>query len=142
MIKILFLSASVLMMSYRLYSQDIVGKWKTVDDESGRIRSIVEIFETDNKYYGKIQEVFPLPGKDPDPICIYCKGKKKDQRVIGMSIIEDMEKNGDYYDSGTILDPEDGNVYDCKIWLDKGNLKLRGYKYLFYRTQIWMPYDE
>ena len=45
------------------------------------------------------------------------------------------------WDDGTILDPKNGTVYDCKLWLDEDNsnqLKVRGYVAFFFRTQTWM----
>ena len=36
------------------FSQTIFGKWKTIDDETGKEKSIVEIFEKQGKIYGKI----------------------------------------------------------------------------------------
>ena len=57
-----------------------------------------------------------------------------------MEIIRDMEKDGDEYNDGTILDPSNGKVYECKLWLDEDDsdkLKVRGYVYFFYRTQTW-----
>lgn len=40
--------------------------------------------------------------------------------------------------NGEILDPDSGQVYECKIWLEEGKLKVRGYVSLFYRTQSWI----
>ena len=55
-----------------------------------------------------------------------------------MEIIRDLEKDGDEWEDGTVLDPEKGKIYDCKIWLeDNETLKLRGYVAFFYRTQTW-----
>ena len=55
-----------------------------------------------------------------------------------MLIINGLEKDGDEYDDGTILDPKKGKVYDCKIWVDEsGDLQVRGYVAFFYRTQTW-----
>ena len=49
-----------------------------------------------------------------------------------------MEKVGDEYKNGKILDPENGKVYSCKMWLDSnGDLQVRGYVGIFYRTQTW-----
>lgn len=124
-----------------LHAQSIVGKWKTVDDNTGKERSVVEIFQQDDKYFGKIIKFFPEPGDDPDPICDECKGAKKGKKIVGLQIIEDMEKDGDQYDSGEILDPENGKVYDCKLWVEDGKLKVRGYLLFLYRTQTWLPYD-
>lgn len=124
-----------------LQAQSIVGKWKTIDDNTGKERSVVEIFRQGDKYFGKIIKFFPEPGDDPDPICDECKGAKKGKKIVGLQIIEDMEKDGDQYDSGEILDPENGKVYDCKLWVEDGKLKVRGYLLFLYRTQTWLPYD-
>lgn len=128
------------------YSQtSIIGKWKTIDDETGEARSVVEIYEKEGKYYGKIIEILIVPGEDPDPICEECEGERKGKKIIGMDIITDMKfnKSSGEFSKGEILDPENGNVYDCKLWVaDDGNLKVRGYLLFFYRTQTWLPYSE
>ena len=49
-------------------------------------------------------------------------------------------KDGDEYNSGTILDPENGETYKCYLELELDNrLKVRGYigVSLFGRTQYW-----
>ena len=52
-----------------------------------------------------------------------------------------MNKDGNSWSSGKILDPENGEVYTSKLWLDDANtLQVRGYAGpfdLFYRTQTW-----
>lgn len=140
----IFLSA---LLTYCLAgsAQSIVGKWKTIDDQTGKPRSVVEIFERNGKYFGQIVKLFREPGEDPDPICDECSGKRKNQKVIGMEIITDMEYDaGDNeYNSGEILDPENGSVYDCKLWVSEdGHLKVRGYLLFFFRTQTWLPYED
>ncbi len=123
--------------------QGIVRKWKTIDDESGKPRSIVEIYQKDGKYFGKIIQLFRDPGEDPDPVCTECEGEKNGKKVIGMEIITDMkyDKGDDEFHKGEILDPENGNVYDCRLWIEDNKLKVRGYLLFFYRTQTWLPYD-
>lgn len=132
---------SVFGFSMGLQAQSIVGKWKTIDDVSGKERSVVEIFQKGDKYFGKIIKFFPQPGDDPDPVCDECKGDKKGEKIVGLQIIEHMEQKGDQYNDGEILDPENGKVYDCKLWVQDGNLKVRGYLLFLYRTQTWLPYD-
>lgn len=125
-----------------VYAQAIVGKWKTIDDESGKPRSIVEIYQEEGKFFGKIIKLYRDPGEDPDPVCEECEDHRNGQKVIGMEIITDMkfDKSAGEYRKGEILDPENGNIYDCKIWIDEeGNLKVRGYLLFFYRTQTWLP---
>ena len=125
------------------YAQSgFVGKWKTIDDTSGEPRSVVEIVERGGKLFGKVVKIFPKPGEGPDPVCDKCPADdpRYKKKVIGMEIIRDMEKSGEEYSEGTILDPEPGKIYRCKLWLEGNDLKVRGYWGLFYRTQTWKIY--
>ncbi len=122
-------------------SQSILGEWVTIDDNTGKKRSVVEIYESKGKYFGKIVKLFREPGEETDPICVECEDYRKGQKVIGMNIITDMKKVGEELDGGEIMDPENGNIYKCKIWLEGSELKVRGYLYFLYRTQTWVPTD-
>ena len=55
-----------------------------------------------------------------------------------MEILRDMKKSDSEYSEGTILDPNNGKIYRCKIWIEDNNLKLRGYWGPFFRTQTWL----
>jgi uncharacterized protein (DUF2147 family) len=120
-------------------AQSITGKWKTIDENSGEEKSIVEIFEQNGRFYGKILKIFRKPGEDPDPVCDECPedDARYQKKIIGMEIIRDMKQNGDEYSEGNILDPEVGKIYRCKLWLEGSDLKVRGYWGPFYRTQTW-----
>jgi uncharacterized protein (DUF2147 family) len=126
--------------SLSLSQAKIVGKWKTIDDNTEETKSIVEIYEMNDAYYGKILKTFPKDGEDTDPICTECDvdDARYEQKVIGLEIIKGMKKDGDQYSNGNILDPENGNVYRCKIWRENGILFVRGYLGFFYRTQEWV----
>lgn len=135
------LSFALLLLAMGASAQSsIAGKWKTIDDESGEPKSIVEIFERDGKYYGKIVKLFRKPEEDQDPICNSCSAEdaRYKKKIIGMEILKDMKKDDEEYAEGTILDPNNGKIYRCKIWLEANNLKLRGYWGPFYRTQTWV----
>ena len=126
------------------FSQSIVGTWKTIDDESGKARSVVEIFEQGGKFYGKVIKLFRDEGEGPDPVCEECEDHRKGKKIIGMEIISEMKfnKKDNQYHKGEIMDTENGNIYDCKLWInDEGKLKVRGYLLFFYRTQTWLPYS-
>ena len=136
-----FISIISVLVITSVSAQGVIGKWKTVDDETGKPKSEVEIFEKDGKLYGKILKLYREEGEDPDPICDLCEDDRKDQKVIGMEIIRDMEKDGSEWDDGTICDPKNGKVYDCKLWVDeddKNKLNVRGYIAFFFRTQYWI----
>lgn len=128
-----------------LFSQEnsITGRWMTIDDETGKPKSIVLIYEKDGKFYGKIDSLIIKPGDDPDPVCDKCPDDdpRKNQKLLGMEILKDLEKDGEEYKNGRILDPKKGKVYDCKMWLEDGKLKVRGYLLFFFRTQEWLPVE-
>lgn len=123
-------------------SQSIEGQWKTIDDETNKPKSVVEITARNGKLYGKITQLFREPNEDPDPLCTECPvdDPRFNQRVIGMEIIQSMEPDEEEYSGGTILDPKVGKVYRCRLWLEGENLKVRGYWGPFYRTQTWHRY--
>ncbi len=118
----------------------ILGKWKTIDDETNEPKSIVQIYEKDGRYFGQITELFRKPGEDPAPVCDKCPNDdvRKDQPIKGMVILKDLVQDGDQYKDGTILDPKKGKIYNCKVWLEGGDLKLRGYIAFLFRTQTWI----
>ena len=123
--------------------QSITGLWKTIDDETGKKKSIVKIYEQDGKYFGKIVKLFLEPDEDQNPTCDECSDDdpRKDQPSLGMVILENLEKVDGKYKNGEILDPGNGKIYKCKLWLEDGNLRLRGYIFFLYRTQTWLPAD-
>lgn len=120
-------------------AQSIAGKWKTLDDNTGEEKSIVDISEKGGKFYGKVIKIFRDPGEDPDPVCDECPkdDPRYKKKIIGLEIIQNMKKSGDEYSDGNILDPENGKIYRCRIWIEDSDLKVRGYWGPFYRTQTW-----
>src|SRR5687767_12834675 len=80
-------------------AQSITGKWKTLDDNTGEEKSIVEISEKGGKYYGKVIKIFRDQGEDPDPLCDECAkdDPRYKKKIIGLEIIQNMKKSGDEY---------------------------------------------
>jgi uncharacterized protein (DUF2147 family) len=125
-------------------AQTCVGNWITIDDESGKKKSIVELYKVDGKLYGKITYLFPREGREPNPKCKKCTDDRKDKPLVGLQIVRGLEWDGGEWEDGTIVDPENGKVYDVKMWLEAGNPKLlnvRGYIGPFFRTQQWQRTD-
>jgi len=121
-----------------IYSQSVIGKWTTIDDNTGKEKSVVEIYMDNGKIFGKVVQI--LDKTKENKLCDKCKGSNKNKPVKGMIIIQDLEKNSDNWEDGTILDPETGKVYKCYITLNGENkLKVRGYIgfALLGRTQYW-----
>lgn len=116
-----------------------VGKWKTVDDNTGETKSVVEIYEQGGKLFGKVLELFDPP--KPNPVCEECASDdpRHMKPIVGLEIIRNMEQDGKEWEDGDILDPENGKVYRCKLWVEEGKLMVRGYIAFLYRTQTWLP---
>ena len=135
----LYLVLSIISIGAFAQQTSPIGKWKTIDDNTGKTKSIVEISERGGKLFGKVLELFD-PEK-PNPNCEECD--KDDPRymkpITGMEVIRNMEKDGDKWEDGDILDPENGKVYRCKLWVENGKLQVRGYIAFLYRTQTWLP---
>ena len=121
------------------------GLWEQVDD-NGRVGGWFHIYERDGIYEGKIVKMFPRPGDKPNPICTKCPGEQKNQPALGLTLIKSMQRKGRNYESGTILDPRDGSVYQARMELspDGQRLMVRGYLGidLFGRSQIWRRLPE
>lgn len=129
---------SFLSITFIANAQSVSGKWKTVDDETGDAKSIVEITERDGKIYGKVIEILNVAKKDAK--CQNCDGKDKDKPVVGLEILKGLTKSGNEYTNGKILDPSKGKLYKCTVTLNGADkLSVRGYVGIsaFGRTQTW-----
>jgi uncharacterized protein (DUF2147 family) len=119
-----------------------VGVWKTIDDETGKPKSLVRITESGGVVSGKIEKLFREPSEEQNPMCVKCEGANKDQPIIGMTILTGLKQDGDSYTGGQVLDPKNGKTYKAKVTLTDGGKKLdmRGYigAPMFGRTQTWV----
>lgn len=118
----------------------VTGYWKTIDDETGKVRSIMHIWDSRGVIYGRIEKIFKQPGDTG--ICSKCPGRFRDKPILGLVILWGLEETGhNVWSGGQILDPHSGNVYSVTLTLseDGKTLKVRGYigMSLFGRTQYW-----
>jgi uncharacterized protein (DUF2147 family) len=120
------------------------GYWKTIDDKTGEVKSIVKIWiAEDGTLKGRVEKVFPKEGEDPNPKCDKCKGDKKDQPVLGMEILWGFEGAGAEWKNGNALDPENGKIYNCQLEVIENGQKLKVFGYIriifkIGRSQIWI----
>ncbi len=116
-----------------------VGLWKTIDDETKQPKSLVRIVEKDGVLSGRVEKIL---SDKADARCEKCTDERKDQPVQGMTIITGMKRNGEQWDGGKTLDPNNGKVYSSLMKLIDGGrrLELRGFigTPLFGRSQIWL----
>ena len=119
-----------------------VGTWKTIDDASGKPKSLVVITENNGVLQGKIEKLFRGPDEDQNPKCDKCTGANKDQPIIGLVILTGLKYDGKEWTGGEITDPASGKVYKSKAELQEGGTKLqvRGYVGvpMFGRSQTWL----
>ena len=141
MIQRWILLSLALFTSAALAESTPAGLWRTIDDHTGKEKSLVRIVEVNGEFRGTIEKLFREPGEDPNPNCDKCTGDKKNKPVIGMMILTGLKKDNSQWAGGEILDPQNGKTYRCKVWLEnKGqNLHVRGFigMALLGRTQIW-----
>ena len=110
----------------------IVGEWYTVDDETGAVKALVDIYKGDNGlYYGKIIKVFKNGQENPN----------SDRK--GLVIVKNMQAEDGILKGGTIYEPESGKTYYAKISYNeadntitlRGSLDRRGW---VGRSQTWI----
>lgn len=121
-----------------IYGQSIVGQWKTIDDESGHAKSIIEITEKNGVYSGKVVKLLQDAATS---VCSRCSGDQKNKPIVGMVVLKDLVTFKDYWSSGKIMDPKNGTTYGCSVWFEKKDytkLHVRGKHWTgLFRDQIW-----
>ncbi len=117
-----------------------VGLWKTIDDETQQEKSWVRITDSAGTLTGRIEKV--LDPTKQDAKCEKCSDARKDQRVLGMTIVDGVRRASgeDHWDGGTILDPNNGKTYKVRLTPKDGGkvLEVRGFIGPFYRNQKWL----
>lgn len=127
-----------------------VGYWQSLDDVTGQPKAVIRIQKLPNQtLIGHVFKIYPGPGNDQNALCTACDGKKHNQRILGMQIIEDLKQskeNMNEWSNGRILDPSNGKIYNCKIQLmgNSKKLQVRGYLGLplFGRSQTWIRLED
>jgi lathosterol oxidase len=135
-------SSIILLLCFNsVVAQSVSGQWMTYNEQTGSPLSLIEIKESATSIEGKIVKIFLESYQGEDPVCTKCPGERKNQKVVGMNFLWGFKQDGNSWSSGKIIDPQTGEVYASKIWLDDANtLQVRGYAGpldLFYRTQTW-----
>lgn len=139
---ILALAASLLITTaFAMPSPE--GVWRTIDDDTGEARSLVEIQVVNGELQGHIIEIIQSDLPEDEWFCTECSGDKEGQPFVGLRILEEMtwsERHEDWRD-GTITDPANGREYSARLSVmgDDQTLEVRGFVgfSLIGRTQTW-----
>lgn len=119
-----------------------IGVWRVIGDKSGEPEALVRISEHEGVYEGRITAIYPRPDVDPDARCELCPGVRRNQPVKGLLILSGLQRVGNEFQGGEILDPDSGDLYQCHLKVSDDNRRLfvRGFIgiSLFGRTQTWL----
>lgn len=118
-------------------SSPAVGTWQVYDDH-GAPDGVVKTFVSNGKLYGKI--VAAKPGRSLDETCDKCPAPYKNKPYRDILILWELAPDGAAWSGGTILDPQSGSTYRCRVETPNPNtLAVRGFVgiSLFGRTQNW-----
>ena len=138
----LLVLTALLSLPFQSSAQDsLAGRWKTVDDATGKTKSIVEIHTArDGSIAGRVAEI--VDTKDgPNPLCKECKGALHGKPIKGMTILWGLKPDGTgKWAGGRVLDPENGKDYKAKLELLDGGRKLgmSGCIAFICREQVWV----
>jgi uncharacterized protein (DUF2147 family) len=123
------------------YAASPLGYWKTIDDVTGNVKSIVKIEGSSSNLTGTVVKLFP----GALTVCSACSGNLKDKQILGMTVMYDLKQNSDdpnEWSGGTIMDPKTGRTYHCSLIVsaDGNRLIVRGYIgfSLLGRSQTWI----
>ena len=120
------------------------GLWKTIDDDGRTEKSLVRISEHAGMFTGRIEQLL-APDAKRDGVCDLCSDERRNQPLIGLTILRQVRPSGDdagLWEGGDILDPKNGKTYKVRLRpVDNGKrLEVRGYigMPLLGRTQTWI----
>ena len=117
-----------------------VGKWKTLDDKTGKVMTVTEIYQAKNgSLAAKIVENVGLAAT-----CADCSGEHKGKPMVGMVTLWNLKPNKDGGWSGDGYKPSEDRKFTAKSvkLIDGGNkLEVKGCVAFICRTATWVRAD-
>lgn len=119
-----------------------VGRWKTIDDETGKVMTITEVYQAQNGTLAAriVEAVNPAAAK-----CDKCSGQKKGASTVGMNVLWGLKPIAGGWGGGEGFKPSTGDSFKAKsVKLVDGGRKLEvtGCKMSFLcRSATWVHAD-
>jgi uncharacterized protein (DUF2147 family) len=117
------------------------GYWKTVDDKTGKVKSVVSISGSPSYLSATVVKLYP----GALTVCSACSGNLKNKPILGMTVMYGLKQNPKNlyeWSGGSIFDPKTGKLYNCMLTVspDGKTMVVRGYVgvSLFGRSQTWI----
>ncbi|MEG0341260.1 DUF2147 domain-containing protein [Acinetobacter sp. TY1] len=134
----------ITLISTSVFSQDITGTWRYIDDKTGEPKGLVKMEKQANgTYAGTALKATPRPGYTPKEFCTNCPAPYTNKPIIGMQVISGLKTEDQInYTNGKIIDPVSGKLYSLKGKVSPNGKKLflRGYIGVSAvgRSQTWL----
>lgn len=140
---ILMLAAlPLLAVAFQAVSQNAqnspIGRWKTLDDETGRAMTIVEVYQAKNgTLAAKVVETLYRP----NALCEKCSGDRKNKPIIGMPVLWNLKPIEGGWGNGNGFKPSSGDEFKAKsvkLIANGSKLEITGCKFGFCREATWV----
>ena len=126
----------------------VTGFWQTIDDETGKAKSVVAVYAVQNKLYGRV-----IMSYEDDGVTVKDDIHRQLRRspflagepaFCGLDIIWDLTERDGRWKGGSIMDPGDKEkkpkFYGAEVWRDGSDLIVRGKIAFIGRNQTWKPF--
>ncbi|MDR2404634.1 MAG: DUF2147 domain-containing protein [Spirochaetaceae bacterium] len=113
----------ILLLGSSLFADPAEGFWLSVDEQTGKITAGWELFQENGKLLGRI---LSIAGHPQDIKASACResyrgfprtGKVNELPIVGPPWIFGLspERSAGHWRGGSVIDPNDGKIYQCRI---------------------------